>query len=102
MSFSLIIKEEAVAEIDEAFSYYEKQQAGLGQRFIIDLEDHLSDVHQTPHHYSFLFTQQRFRSHSLEKFPYSIIYEITNNEVIVYSVCNTYKNTEDLFKRLPK
>lgn len=101
MSINLIIKEEAVTEIDEAYIYYEQQKAGLGSRFLDKLGYGLEGVQQTPQHYAFFQNQNRYRSHSIAVFPFIIIYEATDNDVIVFAVYNTYKNPAGLFKRLP-
>lgn len=100
MTFNLIIKEEAAEEIESAFNYYEEKSNGLGLRFINDLEYHLNLIQQNPHHYSFFLKQKKFRSSNLENFPFSIIYEVTDAEVAVYSVHNHYKDPGNLFKKL--
>lgn len=102
MPFNLIIKEEAVFEIDAAYDYYEGQKRGLGQRFLTELEFQMAALSITPHSYSFFLNSQRFRSHALDVFPFSIIYEILDMDVIVYAVYNTHKNPTLLFKMLPK
>jgi plasmid stabilization system protein ParE len=98
MVFNLIIKEEAAAEINEAYFYYEKQNEGLGQRFIDELDFHLAQITQAPHHYSFYLHQKRFRSYSLEKFPYSIIYEVIDNDIVIYAVHNFIKTNNSYLK----
>lgn len=102
MSFKIVIKEDAASEIEEVYNYYEKQKTGLGQRFIVVLEFAVNALSETPHHYSFLFSSTRFRSYTLDVFLYSIIYEIINEEVLIYAGYNTYKNPVILYKRLPK
>lgn len=101
MPFNVIIKEEAFFEIDEAYDYYEGQKGGLGQRFLIELEFGIAALSETPYHYSYFLNSLRFRSHALEVFPFSVIYEILDADVIVYAVYNTYKTPLDFFKRLP-
>jgi hypothetical protein len=36
MIYELVIKEEAEIEVQDAFSYYQKQRKGLGFRFMIN------------------------------------------------------------------
>ena len=75
MAFNLFLKEEAVADIDNAYSYYEEEKEGLGDRFLAELEFRFQAIVKTPHHYSHFHIASNFRSHSLDVFPYSIIYE---------------------------
>ena len=39
MSSQLTIKEEAIADIQAGYDYYEQQQVGLGERFLSTLQD---------------------------------------------------------------
>jgi hypothetical protein len=100
MIYNLIIKEEASAEIKVAFLYYQQQIEGLGIRFIQELELHLNSVHENPFHYSYFLGEKPFRSHALQHFPFSIIYEATEKDVIVFSIFHQYQNPTKLSKRL--
>ena len=100
MIYNLIIKEEGFAEIEDAFSYYQKQIEGLGIRFIQELELHLNNVHKNPLHYSFFLGEKPFRSYALQHFPFSIIYEVTEKDVIVFSIYHQHQNPSKLSKRL--
>lgn len=101
MLYKLTIKEDAAVDIDKAFDYYTAVQHSLAQRFLSDLEDCIFDISANPDNYSYYLSQKRFRSHSLQKFPYSLVYEVINDEVIVYSLRHWQQNPESLFKRLP-
>ena len=100
MIYNLIIKEEAFTEIEDAFIYYQQQIEGLGSRFIQELELHLNSVHENPLHYSFFLGEKPFRSNSLQHFPFSIIYEVTEKDVIVFSVYHQHQDPSKLSKRL--
>ena len=90
MKFELVIKEEAQLEIIEAFLYYEDQKVGLGEFFL----DHLDSYFNWIKHYPFHFSVKRkpFREAVVKRFPYIIIFEVLENEVIVYSVFNTWQD----------
>ncbi|HEY9184680.1 MAG TPA: type II toxin-antitoxin system RelE/ParE family toxin [Salegentibacter sp.] len=97
MTFKLIIKEEAQLEIIEAFLYYEEKKVGLGGSFL----DHLDSYFKWIKNYPFHFSEKRkpFREAVIKRFPYLIIYEVLENEVIVYSVFNTWQNPKSKFPR---
>jgi hypothetical protein len=90
MTFKLIIKEEAQLEVIEAFLYYEGKQNGLGDLFL----DHLNSYFKWIRNYPFHFSQKRkpFREAVVKRFPFIIIYEVLESEVIVYSVFNTWQD----------
>jgi hypothetical protein len=90
MTFELIIKEEAQLEIIETFIYYEGKKEGLGESFL----DHLDSYFKWIKHYPFHFSEKRkpYREAVINRFPYLIIYEVLENEVIVYSVFNAWQD----------
>ena len=90
MKYELIIRHEAEIEIIEAVVYYEKQQTGLGKRFLTHLQTYFDRIQTYPKH--FYIKRNPYREAVIKKFPYLIIYELIENKVIVYSVFNTYQN----------
>jgi len=90
MSYNLVIKEEAVADIQNIYDYYEECKLGLGDRFLNILEEYLESVQKHPLHYQ--IKRKTFREATIRVFPYLIIYEIEDTNVIVYAVFNTSKN----------
>lgn len=100
MTYKILIKEEALRDIQKAYDYYEEQSRGLGEKFLTYLTEGLDDLEQHPHHYSFLFNQKVFRSKSLLPFPFLIAFEIEAETVIIFSVHNTHIDPSALLKKL--
>lgn len=88
MKYKLIITEEAALEI--SVKYYESQLPGLGSKFLSHLEIYLKRIQLYPEHYQ--IKRQPYREAFIKKFPYLIIYEFTEGQVVVYAVFNTYRN----------
>jgi plasmid stabilization system protein ParE len=88
LKYKVIFKEEAMADVREAWFYYEEKLPGLGDRFLISLEKRKEDLENHPEHYGFIEGDNRgiYRDVRLDRFPYLVTYEITGEEVIVYSV----------------
>ena len=99
MSYSLVLKEEAVADIQEAYGFYDDETTGLGLRFLQDIEEHLETITQNPLYYSYWLDQKLYRSCSLKYFPFSIIFEVTGNEVIVFAVHDHRRHPDKTTKR---
>jgi plasmid stabilization system protein ParE len=77
----------AEVELDDAFTYYEEIYQGLGRRFILEVESTINRVQQNP------MAWQKSGKHThrclRNRFPYSIIYQIRSNLILIVSVaCN--------------
>lgn len=94
MAYLRIVKEEAHFDIANAYLYYKEKQPGLGEKFLQALIKRYDDLMQHPTHYSFIaeYPGKILRDVKLEKFPYLIVYEIINAEVIIYAVHNVHQN----------
>ncbi|MBW8199454.1 type II toxin-antitoxin system RelE/ParE family toxin [Flagellimonas abyssi] len=92
MTYILEIKDEANREIIEAYLYYQEKRTGLGEEFLEHLDGYFERIVANPKH----FPQKRkpFREAFIKRFPFLIVYEITKNKIIVYSVFNTWQNPE--------
>lgn len=86
----LTIKKEAQIEIDEAIFYYEERQNGLGNPFSEQVDLYLEEIQNNPGHYQ--IKQKNYREAFIRRFPYVIVFEIIESEVIVYSVFHTSRN----------
>lgn len=91
MGSKLIIEPEAQKEIIEAIEWYESKRIGLGGEFF----NYLDGYFQTLKSSNASFEIKRkpvFRELPLKRFPYVIIYEELDNQIVVYSVFNTLQN----------
>jgi len=90
MKYSLLIKEEADLDIAEAYKWYEDKSKDFGNEFLIELDEYFSLIEGNPY-----LCQVRYKSYRLlplKRFPYLIVYEIENENVIVYSVFHMSKD----------
>ncbi|SNS69658.1 hypothetical protein SAMN06295967_11715 [Belliella buryatensis] len=90
---NLLLKEEARFEIIEAYQYYEKQQTNLGEFFLTQLDKCFKRVKSSP----LLFPKKRdpFREALVSKFPFIVIFEIEKENIVIYSVFNTWRNPKN-------
>ena len=91
MKYKLIIAKKALFD---AYHYYEDIRVGLGDRFIESLENRYAALSEHPNYYSYSDKNKIIRDVAIDGFPYLIIYEISGNDVIVFSIHNTYKKPE--------
>ena len=102
MPYTLIITAAAHKDTTEAYIHYEKQQKGLGERFLTSLSIRYNDLSDHPTHYSFIEEDNLkiFRDCLLYKFPYVVVFEIRKKEVVIYAIHNTYKNPDKKIRKI--
>lgn len=86
MNFRLIVRPQAELEILEAAEYYEGEKDGLGLEFLDALEAAMTSLAGHPQFYFNTAPEKAQRRFLLSRFPYLIIYEIRDDEVIVLAV----------------
>lgn len=96
MKYNLIFRERAINEIQESFDYYENENFGLGDRFKSQLKKELDYILENPKH--FKIVRKSFRQTMMSVFPFLIIYKISEENIIIYSVFHTSRNPKEKLK----
>lgn len=101
MSFTVIVKEEAHQDVNEAYSYYEEKSPGLGEKFLEALYKRYNEIANQPTFYSYIEEDPHriLRDVKIDKFPFLIVYEIAGNDVIVYAIHNTFKHPRNKLRK---
>tara|TARA_R110002072_G_scaffold21664_1_gene76503 strand:- start:32449 stop:32730 length:282 start_codon:yes stop_codon:yes gene_type:complete len=84
------IKEEAKSDLLIAFSYYEDASTGLGEKFFNAVEEAFVFITNSPEAYP--VKRDVYRECRIRKFPFVVVYSVSDDSIIVYSVFNTWKN----------
>ena len=92
----LIFKDEANQEVIESYLYYEKEQVGLGERFINELDQTIHSIKLTPN--GFQKFHNETRQVPLNIFPFVVIYRVIENSLIIFSVFKTPQNPKKKLK----
>ena len=95
--YQLIIRPRAIKMIQEAHDWYEKQQPGLGDRFLSELYQCYDKIESIPEAYAKI--KSNFRQAIFPVFPYVVVFEIHKNIVVVFSVIHTSWNPAKKFKK---
>ena len=96
MKYSLVIRDKAFSELEDAYSWYEQQQKGLGELFLSEFKEYSKIIQSSPE--SFEKKYKDFRELLLKTFPYFIVYQIDKNTVVVFSVFHTSRNPKRKYK----
>lgn len=79
--YKVVFSKKALLETDEARRWYNKQQPGLGKRFVTDVKDVIKDIKANSFFASVKF--ETIRTAACKIFPYTVHYEIDEKENIV-------------------
>ena len=96
MKYILLVKDEAIQDMTEAFDWYENKRAGLGAEFLDEVDQCYDRIIQTPEHYQ---THKEQRIAVMHRFPYKIVYEIEGETIVVFAVYHDKRNPKKLTER---
>lgn len=90
MSATIIYLPEAKTDVLIAHSSYEQRQAGLGDRFLAQLDHRLDVISANPELYAVL--QDEVRAAPLNKFPYVVYYRIETEANYILAVLHGHQD----------
>lgn len=93
----LIVKDEAIQDMNEAVFFYDSIDEKLADRLIDEFDVVLNHITDNPQHF-----QKRYRNIRIRfthKFPYGIYYTLERNNVIVHAVLHHKQNPERAKRR---
>ena len=79
----------AETELDEAVIFYNSEQPGLGADFIVEFVNSLDRIKAYPKAWN-PFTQNTRRC-QLRRFPYGIVYQIFETEILVVPISHLHR-----------
>lgn len=82
MSFSFY--SEAEKELNEAIDYYNERQSGLGVDFVEEVYAAIENIISFP--YAWAALSKNTRRCLVNRFPYGIIYQIKQDEILIIAV----------------
>jgi hypothetical protein len=98
MSYSVVFLEKAISEMNDSYQWYELQQQGLGEKFLIEIEEYKNIIRKHPELYKINY--KKFREIWMKIFPFLIVYYIskTNQEIVIISVFHSSRNPKKKYK----
>ena len=77
----LILRPAAAADVEDAFSWYQKQQPGLGQEFLDSVDAGLREIVTYPPRQAIIL--RGTRRFLLKRFPYAVFYRVYPHVIVV-------------------
>ncbi len=93
----VLVRAAAAADIDEAFLWYEKQRAGLGEEFLREVEAVRTRIVLNPE--TFPVTHRQTRRVLLQRFPYAMYYRLAGDLVIVVACMHGRRDPRRVARR---
>lgn len=84
MSTRLVVRPDAVNDLQEAINWYESKRPGLGQLFKQVVWKSVRQIIESPLAYPIV--QRSIRRAKVRRFPFGIYYEIEGSQVVVLAV----------------
>jgi plasmid stabilization system protein ParE len=100
---NLRILPEAEAEILAAAQWYESRRSGLSELFLAAVDDAIQAIQRSPKRYPRpvgVRTKRNVRRFLLSEFPYSVVYEIASEEIMVAAIAHAHRRPGYWRKRL--
>jgi plasmid stabilization system protein ParE len=86
----VVLRDEARAEFDEAFDWYDSQRAGLGAEFVAEVQKVFDRIAANPLIHRVVFAD--IRKGVVRRFPYGVFYRPHPDRVEVIAVFHSSRN----------
>jgi plasmid stabilization system protein ParE len=90
MKRSIGFDPKAKKDLQTAYDYYEAQQVGLGEDFLIEIDESLGLLLSYP--FAFPNKYKNLREYAVPRFPFLIYYEVTDTQLRILSIFHTSRN----------
>lgn len=98
MTYRLVIRPEADVELEEATLWYEERSPGLGEEFFALFAETTAGIQQNPFMFAPIFGNARRAL--LHRFPYSIIYEVVGDELVILACFHERRDPKEWQRRI--
>jgi len=88
----VVIQTEAEADINDAYQWYESHRKGLGESFLLCIEEALSRVSRTPLIYAIVY--KNIRRVLIHRFPFGVFYIEGEKNITVLAVLHARRNPQ--------
>jgi plasmid stabilization system protein ParE len=98
MSLTVVLRDEAQREFDEAFDFYELKKQGLGVVFLTRVQQVFDRISNNPSMHSIVVAD--VRKAVVKQFPFCVFYRPHSDRIEVLAVFHTSRDPEEWRKRV--
>ena len=92
MIFTLVLRPLALTDLQAAYDYYNSISENLGEEFLKELQNFLDKIQGNPFIHSYV--KEPIRQGKIKRFPYHVIYEVKEQNILIYSIFMTEQNPD--------
>jgi toxin ParE1/3/4 len=100
VSYSLEIRPDALADIEEAATWYEEREPALGLEFVRTIREAIGNLPANPLAYHVRNRRRNVRWFLPSRFPYRIIYRVQGELVIIIAVLHAARHDRHWKRRV--
>ncbi len=90
MSLPLIVNPEAEEDLAQAKAWYDGQRQGLGEEFLLCVEEAFEGIRRMPTAHNKVF--QELRRALIRRFPYAVFYRVDDEQITVVAVYHSRRD----------
>jgi len=94
----MLFHPDTLNEIIESYNWYESKTQGLGNDFIAELESSFRIIMELPETWPAI--SGKLRRYLLNKFPFGVVYQHNNNDIIVLAVMHLSRKPDYWHNRI--
>ena len=92
MTRRLVLREEALSDVESAASWYDDQQPGLGDDFVTEARKLFQQIAEQPAR--FRAVNNEVRRAPLQRFPYAAYFFVDEEQVLILTLVHKRRNPE--------
>ena len=97
MSLPVVYRRTVGRDLASAFVYYEEQEFGLGEKFLVAVNSSFDAIEQHPQ--MFAQVHGEVRRAVVSRFPYAVYYRLGTDRIEVVAVFHCHRDPEGLMTR---
>ena len=90
MTLRIVFRRAAKTEFEDAAVRYDEQRSGLGEEFIIEIEQAVARAAAAPERYPVVFGD--IRRAVARRFPYSVYFRVRRDSMVIIAVFHGRRN----------
>lgn len=93
---------EAFDDIQSVIDFYDESVAGLGAKFVEQLETDIAKIAKAPKHFFCAYPEISIRRYPMKRYPYSVFYRIETTHVTIIAVAHQAREPLQWLDRIEK
>ncbi len=88
--YKLLINKFAKDDIENSVEYYNEQQQGLGNEFLLEVKSVILRIENNP--YQFPKVEKKARKANVSRFPFAVFFVVEGDFISVFSIFHLSRN----------